>query len=406
MKFDVIDKKPKLYVLIPLTAFVLAALLLLVKFFGNEGSLCANLVLEAYYIAVIFFLIKALINQLGYNPYSYNTAYYIGFSAFIVILLAENVYVLRVWFNHGGTISVEQLTASLLSSSVTFMSMTFPALAIFSVALIISNITLLKKEGVRFVNFLAIILAVFLMAGEAAVFFVREQYAGTVLSGNIVKDLTVNTLAAIFVYLECMLIGVFTAGILVAKYEPEFNKDYIIILGCGIKKDGTPTPLLKSRIDRAIKFAAEQKKETGKEPVFVPSGGKGSDEAVSEAACMKNYLLSQGVKEEQIITEDKSATTYENMKFSKELLDGINPEAVIAFSTSNYHVFRAGLKARRVKMRALGMGAETKWYFWPNAGVREFLGLLVEHRGKQALILLGMIAAYVLLTLYAYNIIL
>ena len=81
----------------------------------------------------------------------------------------------------------------------------------------------------------------------------------------------------------------------------------------------------------------------------------------------------------------------------------IDPGAKIAFSTTNYHVFRSGLFARRVKMRAVGMGAKTKWYFWPNAAVREFAGLLTKHRIKQALILSGMVLIYVVLTLLAYR---
>ena len=68
-----------------------------------------------------------------------------------------------------------------------------------------------------------------------------------------------------------------------------------------------------------------------------------------------------------------------------------------------YHVFRSGLKARRVKMRALGMGAKTKWYFWPNAAVREFVGLLTQHRVKQGLILVGLAASYVILTVIHYQ---
>ncbi len=52
-------------------------------------------------------------------------------------------------------------------------------------------------------------------------------------------------------------------------------------------------------------------------------------------------------------------------------------------------------------MRAVGMGAKSKWYFWPNALVREFIGLLTEHRGKQALILGGMVVIYTVLTFWA-----
>ena len=54
-------------------------------------------------------------------------------------------------------------------------------------------------------------------------------------------------------------------------------------------------------------------------------------------------------------------------------------------------------------MRAIGVGAPTRWYYWPNAAVREFVGLLTKHRGKQILVLGGLIAAFVILTLAAYR---
>ncbi|MBQ4371691.1 MAG: hypothetical protein II803_04690, partial [Firmicutes bacterium] len=79
-------------------------------------------------------------------------------------------------------------------------------------------------------------------------------------------------------------------------------------------------------------------------------------------------------------------------------------DAKIAFSTTNYHVFRSGLCARRVKMRAQGMGAKTRWWFWPNAAVREFVGLLTEHRLKQALIFTGMLIFYAAVTVASYRV--
>lgn len=100
--------------------------------------------------------------------------------------------------------------------------------------------------------------------------------------------------------------------------------------------------------------------------------------------------------------EDQSTNTYENMLFSKEKILAQNPQAKVAFSTTNYHVFRSGMMARRVKMKAQGVGSKTKWYFWPNASVREFVGLLKQHRGKQAIILISMIAIYVGLAFLNY----
>ena len=118
---------------------------------------------------------------------------------------------------------------------------------------------------------------------------------------------------------------------------------------------------------------------------------------------MRRWLAEQGVPAEQMLLEDRSTDTAENMAFSKALIQERNPTAKIAFSTTNYHVFRSGLKARRVKMRAVGMGCPSKWYFWPNAAVREFVGLLTQHRGKQLLILLGLLLSYAGLTLLYYH---
>ena len=216
-----------------------------------------------------------------------------------------------------------------------------------------------------------------------------------------------------------MMLGTVVAGAVAARYEPKKDKDYLIVLGCAIRKDGTPTPLLRGRLDRALAFAKQQETETGKAPIFVLSGGQGPDECVSEAECMLRYLAEQGVPEERMLLEDKSTDTAENMAFSKALIlarirpgkevprgywPGLeDPEARIAFSTTNYHVFRSGLKARRVKLRAQGMGCRSKWYFWPNAAVREFVGLLTQHRLKQGVILLCMILFYVGLTLAYYT---
>ena len=104
-----------------------------------------------------------------------------------------------------------------------------------------------------------------------------------------------------------------------------------------------------------------------------------------------------------MLLEDKSADTTENMKNSKALIFAQNEAAVVAFATTKYHVFRSGLKARQVRLRALGMGCKTKWYFWPNAAVREFVGLLTQHRVKQGVILLALILFYTALTVANYK---
>lgn len=93
---------------------------------------------------------------------------------------------------------------------------------------------------------------------------------------------------------------------------------------------------------------------------------------------MQNYLLSRGIPEKLIMAETKSKTTLENMQFSKRLIDEQSQSPQIAFSTTNYHVFRSGIFAAQAGMRAEGIGSPTVWYFWPNAFLREVAALFAS----------------------------
>ena len=97
---------------------------------------------------------------------------------------------------------------------------------------------------------------------------------------------------------------------------------------------------------------------------------------------MKNYLIKNGVEEKNILIEDKSTNSYENIKFSNEKIAEQNKNAEIAFSTTNYHVFRAGIIASRQNLKFEGIGAKTKTYFWINAFVREFIATLFIEKKK------------------------
>ena len=83
------------------------------------------------------------------------------------------------------------------------------------------------------------------------------------------------------------------------------------------------------------------------------------------------------------------------MQFSREVIEKArgNKEgpANISFSTTNFHVFRSGILASNVGMNADGMGAKTKWYFWPNALIREFIGMLVHHWKLNAIVIVWLV---------------
>ena len=402
IQFDTRDKKPKLYDLLLLSAVVLVFLGIFLRLGAQKYSAAICMVLGLYYLAVILRLLTAFQGQLRYNPYSYNTIIYSGFALFLTSVLITHIILSVRIVRQPETYEAYTLLHLVLGSAKNYMLLSFPFLLLFSAALCTSNISLIRHEGKRLVNVLGIILSFLLIGGVVFIFIFDYAVSGS-MREVMFHDLIANLFSAVYLYFECMLIGAIIANAIAARYEPEPDKDFLIILGCGIRKDGTPTPLLRGRIDRALDFAEKQKSQTGKEPIFIASGGQGPDEAISESACMKRYLLERGVPADRIIEEDLSTDTAENMRFSKEKIWAVNPGGKIAFSTTNYHVFRSGLYARRVKMRAVGMGADTKWYFWPNAAVREFVGLLTEHRLKQGLIFGGLIVFYVVLTLLAYR---
>ena len=401
MKFDTRDKKPKLYSLLALTVAVIATITVLSIIDGSKYAATCCLIAAVHSLVAVLSLLWAFREQLRYNPYSYNTIFYLGFALFALSVMITHMYLYINMKIYPELYTGNTIVHTVLDSVKNYIRLSAPFILMFSAGLFISNIALIRHEGRRFTNTLGSILGMLLLAGALVMIALDKKY---LMSGNetMPRYLLENLFSVVYLYFECMLIGTIVADAIVARHEPDKDKDFLIVLGCSLKKDGTPTPLLQGRLDRAIDFYNKQKERTGKELVFITSGGQGADEVIPESSAMKRYLIEHGIPEERIIEENQSTSTYENMLYSKDKIWEIDPEGKVAFSTTNYHVFRSGLFARRVKMRAVGMGADTKWYFWPNAAVREFIGLLTKHRVKQAVILLGMIFSNIVLTLLAY----
>jgi uncharacterized SAM-binding protein YcdF (DUF218 family) len=158
----------------------------------------------------------------------------------------------------------------------------------------------------------------------------------------------------------------------------------VIIHGAGLLHGDQLTKLLRDRLDKAI----EVYRKDPTPPKMIPSGGRGADETVSEAEAMKRYLLEQGIPESDIILEDASKTTFENLRFSKQILDGIEGRHYTALVTSNYHVYRALRYCRRIGLKCTGIGSHVAFYYWPSALIREFIAIHSEKK-HAALFLAG-----------------
>ncbi len=121
----------------------------------------------------------------------------------------------------------------------------------------------------------------------------------------------------------------------------------IIILGCRLVGE-SPTGALKRRVDLGLKLL-----NSDDNIIAVVSGGQGSDEKMSEAVAMRNYITEKhGIDMSRIITEDKSSTTYENLAYSMPLINeycknnGRRLDKIIIVS-DGFHLFRANLIARK-----------------------------------------------------------
>lgn len=185
-------------------------------------------------------------------------------------------------------------------------------------------------------------------------------------------------------YLLVVFANFFTASFLYQFNRPALKQDYIIVLGAGLLDGKRVPPLLAKRIEKAMSFYHKQFKATGTAPQLLMSGGKGGDEALAEGAAMAQYAKEHGIPPQDILIEDKSTDTTENMRFSKYLMDqksGDKPYRAI-FCSNNFHIFRASLDARDEGLKANGIGCKTAFYYLPNAFLREFAAILVMNKER------------------------
>lgn len=351
----------------------------------------------------LFLLITSYRQSVKENMYQYKNIAYLGMIVFIFFTIISQILAL---FDYKGLINTVNGVLGLFS----FATALFPLTFVVSILVIFSNISLIRKEGFNLRNILGIVLGAFLCIFTILPdIMYRVLYSATWIDihnqngiGLYIYNLVETIVNIGITYIECILIGTIIMGIKSAKHIPAFDKDAILILGCQIKKDGTLSNLLRARVDRAIEFSKMQKDKTNKELFFVPSGGKGNDEVMAEAQAMKNYLMEQGIKEENVLIEDKSKNTFENIKFSNEIIKGKIENAKIAFSTTNYHVLRAGSIATEQCLYMEGIGAKTKSYFWINAFIREFIATLFNEKKKHIEVILSIIFIAILMILVTY----
>ncbi|MBW6410997.1 YdcF family protein [Clostridium weizhouense] len=260
-----------------------------------------------------------------------------------------------------------------------------PLIIIFSGFWLIFNGKVMRsKEGRKLANQLSLIIGLdILIICSLSVIAIYYDNMNSYLYIAIIEIILISA------YLGFLFVSYLAYSYIYQKLSLKGDLDYIIVLGSGLIGDRVP-PLLKSRLDKSIEIYKKQK-EKGNNTKIIVSGGQGADELISEASAMGNYLMSQNINKNDIILEDKSRTTYENMKFSKLIMDKSNKYRCI-FVTNNYHVFRASIFARKAGVKAHGVGAPTAFYFLPSALIREFIAILVIYKWLNIIVLIFLLS--------------
>lgn len=124
----------------------------------------------------------------------------------------------------------------------------------------------------------------------------------------------------------------------VAENTKPQKADVILVLGAAVWENG-PSPALKARIEHARMLYRE-----GYAPYIILSGGQGKY-GPSEAEVMAHTLIEQGISEDVLYLEKQSTNTFENIKFSKEIMDehGFKTALIV---TDSFHLKRSILLAK------------------------------------------------------------
>lgn len=147
--------------------------------------------------------------------------------------------------------------------------------------------------------------------------------------------------------------------------------DYVIVLGARLYDD-RPSPALVERLKVAKDYLIENQNVK-----VVVTGGQGKDETIPEAHAMKKYLVDNDIQGSRIIVEDKATSTYENMKFSKELIrkETFEPVKVLVV-TNKHHIFRAKILAERQGLEAYGLPAKIPPSILEKSYIREYFAVI------------------------------
>ena len=345
-------------------------------FLKDEGAVVWQFAFLIFFISVCIFV--------GIMLYDSRTLW--SGASFLIMMVCLQVFLLLVLYQYSEWLVTHDLVIGIL---IVMCILAVGSVVLFPAILIlvffIEGVRVIRHEGIKPTNLLSILFSVLICI--YLVFF------------PVIENLSKNTLGAmLYIFISFIVVYILS---LLAVYslstvfnlfhmKKKRNADYIIVLGAGIIGSRV-TPLLAARIEKGIELLCYNPNA-----VLIMSGGQGSGEDIPESKAMADYAIDKGVSAEKIILEQKSVSTEENLRFSRELINKQNPQIIVV--TTAYHMLRALILAKRQGIKCVGFGAKTKWYFTLNAFIREFVGYL-SLTWKKHIIAIG-INVWIVIALY------
>lgn len=154
--------------------------------------------------------------------------------------------------------------------------------------------------------------------------------------------------------------------ILTAEEAAEQGADCILVLGCGVRADGTPSLMLQDRLETGIALY-----EDGAAPKLLMSGDHGRKE-YDEVNLMKEYAMERDIPSADIFMDHAGFSTYESMYRARDIFCA---EKVIVVS-QRYHLPRALYVAEKLGLEAYGVPAQEVEY--RGQAYREFREMLAR----------------------------
>lgn len=181
-----------------------------------------------------------------------------------------------------------------------------------------------------------------------------------------------NTMLIVFVAWFISFLILESAVIANGHADESIQGEYLLVLGAGLRGE-TPSVSLKSRLDKAVEFLAEQK-----DIKILVSGGQGKGESITEAEAMKRYLIDMGIDQKRIIKEEQSTSTKENLLFSKDILNNLegNKKHKLILITSDFHICRTKILAKQAGLEISVLPAETPFSIYINYCIREYFAFI------------------------------